>query len=115
MLRQLGASVLTAEDGLSALATLMLERVDLVFCDLHMPRMDGFGFLADLQRLQGPDHPPVIAVSALADSTDHVHTGAAGFDGHLDKPFDTEGLLAIAGAVLARRTHRPFPSESSSA
>ncbi len=113
MLRQFGASVLTAEDGLGALATLMLERVDLVFCDLHMPRMDGFGFLAELQRLQGPSHPPVVAVSALTDSADHAHTRAAGFDGHLDKPFDLEGLQATARAVLSRQTERHLKNESS--
>ena len=115
MLRQFGAIVLMAEDGLGALATLVLEPVDLVFCDLHMPRMDGFAFLAELRRLHGPGHPPVIAVSALADGAEHERTTAAGFDAHLDKPFDTEGLLAVAGAVLARQIDRPFPTGSSPA
>ena len=102
-LERLGAVVFSAEDGVEALGALTRERVQLVLSDLRMPRMDGFEFLRELDRREGPTHAPVIAVSAFASSADHLVTTAAGFAGHLDKPFDDDALIAVVAPVLARR------------
>ena len=57
----------------------------------------------DTTRIAGAAHPPVIAVSSLASSTDHVLTEAVGFSGHIDKPFEDRRLLAAVAAAMARR------------
>ena len=103
MLEVLGAEVLVARDGLEALDVMATSSPDLVLCDLRMPRMDGFEFLHELSRTEGDDRPPVVAVSGLVSKSDQERTRAAGFDGHLKKPFDD---VALESAVRATLDHR---------
>jgi signal transduction histidine kinase/ActR/RegA family two-component response regulator len=102
ILECLGADVRTARDGVEGLAAATAEHVDLLVCDLRMPRMDGFEFLRAM-RNEGHTHQPVIAISGLASSADHQRIKAAGFAGYVDKPFDAVRLLAAIDDAMARR------------
>jgi len=103
-LERLGADVLTARDGVEALGTAKAEHLDLVVCDLQLPRMDGFEFLQALRNAKGHTHQPVIAISGFASSADHQRIKVAGFAGHIDKPFDDVRLLAAIDDAMARRS-----------
>lgn len=103
LLEELGASVDLARDGVEALALARSTQLDVVLCDLRMPRLDGYEFIRALRTGAEPG-PAVIAMSGFASSADHLRTEAAGFDGHVDKPFDERRLSA---AILAARARRP--------
>jgi signal transduction histidine kinase/ActR/RegA family two-component response regulator len=103
MFEHLGANVLVAADGRDALDVLQHEEVDVIFCDLRMPNMDGYEFIRALRHRRDGPQPPVVAVSGQASSGDHRRTHAAGFDGHIDKPFIDIDLLMAVRALKARR------------
>jgi signal transduction histidine kinase/CheY-like chemotaxis protein len=103
MLEHLGAKVVTANDGVEGLAA-MGRHVDLVVCDIRMPRMDGYEFLHAVRHVDGHTHTPVIAISSLANSPDHQRIKAAGFAGYVDKPYDAARLLAGIDDAMANRS-----------
>lgn len=103
LLQHLGATVAVAADGSEGLAVVRKASPDIVFCDLRMPRMDGYEFIRELRREVLPAQPPVLALTALASSADRERTREAGFDGHLSKPCDEASLVAAVNAALHPR------------
>lgn len=55
----------TAEDGLQVMDILRSKPVDVLLLDMVMPRLDGFGVLAQIQKENLPHRPHIIAVTAL--------------------------------------------------
>ena len=100
LLQHLGAKVAVARNGREALVMVRDAGPDLVLCDLRMPEMDGFEFMRELQRATPPAHPPVVAVTAMASDTDRLRTLEAGFEAHINKPYDEAAILAAVGAAL---------------
>ena len=102
LLQHLGAKVSVAGSGREGLDIVRDAGPDLVLCDLRMPRMDGFEFVRQLNRATSPAHPPVVAVTALTSEADHQRTREAGFDGHINKPYDEVAIVAAVFAALQR-------------
>jgi len=67
-LRLSGFEVKNAFDGQEALENLAKEKFDLILLDLLMPKIDGFGVLADLQKKR--DTTPVIVATNLNQAED---------------------------------------------
>ena len=112
LLQLLGATVAVAPDGREALDMIAGGNVDLVLCDLRMPRMDGFEFMHELNQ-RSATHPPVVAMSGLVSDADRDRTRRAGFESHISKPFDEATIVAAFDAVVSRRqTVFPVPGVS---
>ncbi len=92
-LRQGGHEVLLAEDGYEALAKIHDFSPDLVFCDILMPRLDGYQTCAIIKRHPHYAPLPVVMLSSKDGVFDIARGRMVGSQEHLTKPFSREQLL----------------------
>ncbi len=95
-LRQGGHEVMLAEDGFDALSKVQDFGPDLVFCDILMPRLDGYQTCAIIKRNARFASVPVVMLSSRDGVFDMARGRLVGSEAHLTKPFDRDALL---GAV----------------
>jgi two-component system, OmpR family, KDP operon response regulator KdpE len=94
-----GYKVLTASNGLEALAIFKNENVQLVIMDIMMPHMDG---LETTRRIRQDSRVPIIILTAMGEEADKVRAFDLGADDYLTKPFGVGELLGRIKAVLRR-------------
>lgn len=87
MLEMEGHDVVTAEDGLAGLQRIRTQRPDLIFCDVVMPGLDGYGVLAEVLARADTATIPFIFLSASADQTEREAGLRHGATDYLTKPF----------------------------
>jgi two-component system, chemotaxis family, sensor histidine kinase and response regulator PixL len=101
LLQRSGYQVSEAKDGLEALTFLQKQAdVDLVICDIEMPRMSGFDFLS--QRKQHPNMAAIPVVMLTSRSTEKyrlfaLQLGASYF---MTKPYADRELLSIVKELV---------------
>lgn len=92
-LKQGGHEVMLAEDGFDALAKVNDSRPDLIFCDILMPRLDGYQTCAIIRRNEKFADTPVIMLSSKDGVFDKARGRMVGSQEYLTKPFTKEELL----------------------
>jgi twitching motility two-component system response regulator PilG len=92
-LKQGGCEVVLAEDGFDALAKVSDHRPDLIFCDILMPRLDGYQTCAILKRNPEFANVPVIMLSSKDGLFDKARGRMVGSEDYLTKPFTKDQLL----------------------
>ena len=92
-LRQGGYEVVLAEDGFDALAKVNDHDPSLIFCDILMPRLDGYQTCAIIKRNPRFAHVPVIMLSSKDGLFDKARGRMVGSEEYLTKPFTKEQLL----------------------
>jgi twitching motility two-component system response regulator PilG len=95
-LRQGGFEVLLAEDGFDALSKIHDHRPDLVFCDILMPRLDGYQTCAIIKRNARFAALPVVMLSSKDSLFDKARGRMVGSQQYLTKPFTKDQLLQAA-------------------
>jgi CheY-like chemotaxis protein len=105
LLEKKGHTVITAQDGLEALAVLEKQTVDLILMDIQMPGMDGVAATRIIRAREGDGglHVPIVALTAHAMTGDRDYCIAAGMDDYLTKPIRTEDLHRVLAKVNPSR------------
>jgi two-component system, cell cycle response regulator DivK len=83
-----------------ALASIELERPDLILMDVQLPGQDGLSLTRQLKADPAQASIPVVAVTAHAMATDRQLSLDAGCVGHITKPYDTRILAEQIAAFL---------------
>ena len=92
-LKQGGHEVLLAEDGFDALSKVLDYEPHLIFCDILMPRLDGYQTCAIIKRHARCSAIPVVMLSSRDGIFDKARGRMVGSQEHLSKPFTKEQLL----------------------
>ncbi len=85
--------VVLAEDGFDALAKVSDYRPDLIFCDILMPRLDGYQTCAIIKRNAQFSNVPVVMLSSKDGVFDKARGRMVGAQDYLTKPFTKDQLL----------------------
>src|SRR6266850_1313402 len=105
-LREEGYAVMTASNTLSAIVTLLADRIDVLVIDWKMPDLDGFALLSAVRRCF--KDVPVIFVTAFARPDIEKRALEQGAFSFLPKPFRLSVLVAEIQRALRER---PAPGE----
>jgi DNA-binding response OmpR family regulator len=90
-----GYEVLTARNGIEAMAKISEGHPELMVLDVMMPRMDGWSVMRELAKLPADERPRVVMVTALASGRDRETAQQLGVDVYMPKPFDVDALLGV--------------------
>jgi two-component system chemotaxis response regulator CheY len=96
-----GYDVIEAIDGVDGLEQAKTHDVALVLTDQNMPRLDGFGLVAQLRKLPQYSRTPILVLTTENDADMKARGKAAGATGWLTKPFDPEVLLGVIQRFVA--------------
>jgi signal transduction histidine kinase/CheY-like chemotaxis protein len=98
LLEQLGHAPTAAADGPAALERLAGESFDLAIIDIGLPGMDGYELARQVRATFGSS-AYLVALTGYGQPEDRERARAAGFDDHVTKPADLNGLAAVLAKV----------------
>ena len=110
ILESQGYEIVSAQDGIEALASLKAERPDLMILDLLMPKMDGFAVLKELHdgRWAESREVPILILSSVREEASRrryeLETALElGIDDYIEKPVSPDTLLERVENLLKKK------------
>lgn len=85
--------IIECNNGEAALEILKEQKVDVMFTDIRMPKMDGIRLVREIQKI--PDKPDIVAVSGYDDFSYAVELLRYGVREYILKPVEREKITAI--------------------
>ena len=97
------ARVVTATNGLEAMARVAEESPDLILLDIMMPKMSGFEVCKRIKSDPKTRDIIVVMVTALNETSDIERAAECGTDDYISKPIDRKALVGLVRSLLAAR------------
>lgn len=101
LLERQGYEVVTAKDGIDAIAVLEEHQPDLMLLDIEMPRMDGYEVAMHVRREERLRHIPIIMITSRTGEKHRERAFDIGVNAYMGKPFQEGELLASIRELLA--------------
>ena len=95
--------VITARNGLEALAKVEEENPDLILLDIMMPKMSGFEVCKRIKSDPKTSDILIVMVTALNETGDVERAAECGTDDYLSKPIDRRALVDLVRGMLATK------------
>ncbi|STQ93051.1 Polar-differentiation response regulator divK [Janthinobacterium lividum] len=111
LLRAFGYTPLAAYDGEEGVRMARSELPDLIICDVHLPKLDGYGVVAELKKDPQLRKIPALAVTALAMVGDRERLLEAGFNGYIGKPIEPDLFVAELESFLPGAPSTPVKND----
>ncbi|MBH8561094.1 hybrid sensor histidine kinase/response regulator [Nostoc sp. CENA67] len=101
-LQKAGYHTLQARDGYEAISLCQAQQhVDLIICDIEMPRMNGFEFLAHCTSDKGLSQIPILILSSRTAVKHRQLALKLGASAYLTKPYSDQELILTLSQIIA--------------
>jgi two-component system, chemotaxis family, chemotaxis protein CheY len=99
-----GHTTFEACNGLEALQVLKedIRKIDLIFCDVNMPEMDGLALCRELHRDTSLSKIPIFMLTTQTSADMKAEGKESGVIAWIVKPYDKKKVMAGVAKVLAR-------------
>lgn len=99
-LKQRNYNVYISENGQEALNIFQYNHIDLIICDIMMPKMDGYTLVKEVRSIN--EYIPILMVTAKESKEDKIKGFQLGTDDYMVKPIDLDEMLMRVEALLRR-------------
>ena len=103
LLERNGMRVMTAKDGVDALAILQDHLPDVILLDIEMPRMDGYEFAAHVRADARVRDVPIVMITSRSGEKHRARAIELGVNDYLGKPYQENQLLDAIEPLVQRR------------
>ena len=114
LLERNGMRVLTARDGMDAVALLAENVPDIILLDIEMPRMDGYEVAAHVRADPRLHDVPIIMITSRVGDKHRARAIELGVDDYLGKPYQESQLLDAITPLVAQRRGAAVANSGSS-
>ncbi|KAM3093340.1 response regulator [Phormidesmis sp. 146-12] len=99
-----GYRVLQAQDGLEAIAQVQQhQEIQLITCDVEMPRLNGFEFLMRYNQESSTVQSPVVMLTSRSNEKHQQLAAQLGASAYLTKPYTEPVLLDTIAGLIAEK------------